>query len=73
MWPDLNRLYVHPLFLLAGFLAHTAVSVLGTMVLLPVLGPLMWSFAVLWLVVSAVVLVLALYRQSTMEGSVIAE
>lgn len=76
-WPDLNRIYVHPLFLLAGFVGHTAIAVLFGVYVAPLiaagLGLTIVALALYWLAIALAIGVLALYRQSTMEGSIIAE
>lgn len=73
--PDLNRLYVHPLFLVAGFVAHTALSVMFGVLAAPTIalaaGTTVVVLAGLWLSLSLVILVLAFIRQSQIKGSVL--
>lgn len=76
-WPNLNRLYVHPLMPVAGFVTHTALTVLFAVYVAPTIaasaGISVALAALLWLVLGLVMLGIALVRQSQMEGSVIAE
>lgn len=75
--PNLNRLYVHPLFFVAGFILHTALAVLFALYVAPVIatsvGIGVEMIAVYWVVFAIGVFLLALYRQNLLEGSVLAE
>jgi len=77
MLPNLNRLYVHPLFLVGGFVLHTSAAVLFAVHAAPAIagsaGVTVTVAALVWMAFSLVVVLVGLYRQSKMEGSVIAE
>lgn len=74
--PNLNRIYVHPLFFIGGFILHTALSVIFALYAAPLiagaLGVTVATAALYWAVIALVILALALYRQHRMEGSILA-
>lgn len=64
---SLDTIYVHPLFFVAGFVAHTAITVLLTLYVFPLIvtsvGLSMATMAVYWLMFAGVTLTFAVAKQ----------
>ncbi len=75
--PNLNNIYVHPLFIVAVFILHTALSVLFALYVAPtmvtLIGVSVTVAALLWIVIGLIIFSIALYLQSTMEVGILDE
>jgi uncharacterized membrane protein len=76
VWGDsIQAVHVHPLFIVGGFIAHTALSVLFAMLVAPMLiagvGISVVGAATIWLALGIVVLLIAVIKQRASTNGIV--